>query len=177
MEIKIDILRPFFEYPHKGQTIRGLAKAAKINHTTVRKYLIYYVKLGLLVKKQTVPYLTFTVNVSSKKYINLKLYYNLELIRESGLIEKMEKTYDYPPIVLFGSYSKAENDENSDIDICIVSDIKKEFDILELEKKWFKRISIHQFTKKSWEEAKEKNPELINNIANGITLSGQLEIL
>src|SRR3990167_6930695 len=177
MEIKFDILKPFFECPNRGYTIRGIAKITKINHTTVRKYVVYYAKSGLIAKKQAVPYITFTANTNSKKYINLKLYYNLELIRESGLVEKIEKAYNYPPIVLFGSYSKAENDENSDIDICIVSDIKKEFDILELEKKWFKRISIHQFTKKSWEEAKEKNPELINNIANGITLSGQLEIL
>lgn len=177
MEIKFDILDHFFEYPNKGYTIRSLAKIAKINHTTVRKYLIYYVKAGLLVKKQTSPYVTFMADTNSKKYINLKLYYNLELIRESGLVEKIEKAYNYPPIVLFGSFSRAENDENSDIDICIVSDIKKGVDISELEEREFRKISFHQFTKKMWKEAKEKNPELVNNIANGITLSGQLEIL
>jgi predicted nucleotidyltransferase len=101
----------------------------------------------------------------------------LELIRESGLIEKIEKAYNYPPIVLFGSFSRAENDENSDIDMCIVSDIKKGADLSEPEKKLSRKISVRQFTKKTWEEAKEKNPELVNNIANGITLSGQLEVL
>lgn len=177
MEIKFYILKPFFECPSKGYTIRGIAKITKINHTTVRKYLIYYVKAGLLTKKQTIPYITFTADANSKKYINLKLYYNLELIRESGLIEKIEKAYNYPPIVLFGSFSRAENDENSDVDICIISDIKKGTDLSEPEKKMSKKISIHQFTKKKWKEAKEKNKELVNNIANGITLSGQLEVL
>ncbi|MBS3056870.1 MAG: nucleotidyltransferase domain-containing protein [Candidatus Aenigmarchaeota archaeon] len=177
MEIKFDILKPFFECPNRGYTIRGIAKITKINHTTVRKYLVYYAKSGLIAKKQAVPYITFTANTNSKKYINLKLYYNLELIRESGLVEKIEKAYNYPPIVLFGSFSKAENNENSDIDICIVSDIKKGMDLSEIEKKMSKKASIRQFTDKAWKEAKKKNPELVNNIANGITLSGQLEIL
>lgn len=177
MEIKFDILRTFFECPNKGYTIRGIAKITKINHTTVRKYIAYYVKAGLLAKKQTIPYITFMANANSKKYINLKMYYNLEAIRESGLVEKIEKDYNYPPIALFGSFSRAENDENSDIDICVISDIKKNADLSDVEKKLSKKISVHHFTKKAWKEAKEKNPELVNNIANGITLSGQLEII
>ena len=173
----MDTLKPFFECPLKGYTIRGIAKITKINHTTVRKYLRYYMKAGLLAKKQTIPYITFTADANSKKYMNLKWYYNLELIRKSGLIEKIEKAYNYPPIVLFGSFSRAENDENSDIDICIISNIKKGADLSVPERKLSKKINIHQFTKKTWKEAKEKNPELVNSIANGITLSGQLEVL
>lgn len=177
MEIKFDILWPFFRYPNKEYTIRTVAKITKINHTTIRKYLIYYLKMGVLVKKTTGPYPTFIANTNSKKYINLKLYYNLDLIRKSGVVEELEKKYDYPPIILFGSFAKAMDDEKSDIDICIISNIRKDIDLSVYEKKMHRKLSFHQFTTQTWVAAKTKNPELVNNIANGIPLSGQLRIL
>lgn len=177
MEIKIDILEPFFTNPNTGYTIRNLAKKTGSNHTTVRKYVLYYIKEGLLAKRPTKPFPTFVADVGSKKYLNLKLYYNLELIRKSAIVEELETVYNYPPIVLFGSFSKAMDDEQSDVDMCIITDIKKNISLEKYEKIVGKKVSIHHFTKKSWHSAKEKNSELVNNIANGITLSGQLEIL
>ena len=100
----------------------------------------------------------------SRKTLNLKLYYNLENIRKSGIIEDLEKHYDYPVIVLFGSYAKARDDLTSDIDVCIISNINKEFNV-----KKYEKISL--------EKSKKSNSELINNISNGIVLSGELEVL
>ncbi len=129
MEIKLDILRPFFRYPNRGYTIRGISKITEINHTTVRKYLLHYLAEDILTKTGISPYPTFLANVKSGKYLNLKLYYNLELLRQSKLVERLEHEYKYPPIVLFGSFSKALDDEQSDVDICIISDIKNDLDL------------------------------------------------
>ncbi|HLD56757.1 MAG TPA: nucleotidyltransferase domain-containing protein [archaeon] len=177
MEIKFDILGFFFRNPNTGYTIRNLAKITGINHTTVRKYILYYLKEGLLAKKPTKPFPTFVAQVGSKKYLNLKMYYNFELVRKSVIVEELETVYNYPVIVLFGSFSKAMDDEQSDIDICIITDIKKDMGLEKFEKVLGRKVSIHHFTKKTWGLAKDKNAELVNNIANGITLSGQLEIL
>ena len=40
-----------------------------------------------------------------------------------------------------------------------------------------KEISLHIFDKNSLEKSKKSNSELINNISNGIVLSGELEVL
>ena len=115
--------------------------------------------------------------VLSKKELNLKLYYNLEKIRNSNLIEDLEKAYDLPVIVLFGSYAFARDDTSSDIDICLISNVDKEFQLEKYEKRLNRKISLHKFSKDSWGKAKKSNPNLVNNICNGIVLSGELEAL
>ncbi len=177
MEINTDILWPFLKFPLRKFLIREVSRIIKTNHTTVRQYLEKYKEEGILLKMKGNPYSLYMANTSSKEYKNLKIYYNLELLRTSRLIEKLERLYDYSPIVLFGSFAKAEDDEKSDVDLCIVSDIQKTVDVSQLEKEIGRKISIHLFTHNAWKKAKQKNPHLINNIINGITLSGQLEVI
>ena len=176
MERKLTILKPFFEDPNRKFSIRELSRILKINHTTVRKYLNKLVKEGFLLSKKEGIY-TFYHLILSKKTLNLKSYYNLEKIRQSSLIEDLEKAYDLPVIVLFGSYASARDDARSDIDICLISNIEKEFQIEKYEQKLNRKISLHKFSKDSWSKAKRSNPNLVNNICNGIVLSGELVIL
>ena len=177
MERKIAILESFFKNPNTNFHIREVAKLTKISHTAVGKYFKKLEREGYLIKKTTKPYSTYKANTTSKKYLNLKLYCNLEKIRESGLIEVIEKYYNYPVIVLFGSFAKAIDDEDSDVDLCVLSQVKSQLELKNHEKIIGRNISIHLFDKKKWNEAKKKNTNLINSICNGIVLSGQLEVL
>ncbi len=176
MERKSTILRPFFEDPNRKFSIRELSRILKINHTTVRQYLNKMVKEEFLSSKKEGLY-TFYRLVLSKKTLNLKLYYNLEKIRNSSLIEDLEKAYDLPVITLFGSYSFARDDASSDIDICLISNVEKEFPLEKYDKRLNRRISLHRFNKDSWDRAKRSNPNLINNICNGIVLAGELVVV
>lgn len=176
MERKITTLSLFFENPTKRYSIRELSRILKINHTTVRQYLNKCVQEGFLSRKKGGVY-TFYQFVLNKKALNLKGYYNLEKIRKSKIIEDLEKDYDFPVIVLFGSYASAMDDPTSDIDLCLISNIEKEFLTEKYEKKLKRKVSIHMFNTTSWEKAKKSNPHLINNICNGIVLSGELEVL
>ncbi len=176
MEIKLTTLKPFFEDPLKKFSIRELSRQLKINHTTVRQHLNQLVKDEYLYRKQEGVYVFYWL-ILSKKTLNLKWYYNLEKLRESNLIEDLEKNYNLPTIVLFGSYASATDDASSDIDICLITNIKKEFPIEKYEKKVNRKISLHRFDKESWERIKKQNSGLVNNICNGIKLSGELEIL
>ena len=176
MERKLTILKPFFEDPNRKFSIRELSRILKINHTTVRQYLNKLVKEELLSPKKEGLY-SFYHLILSKKALNLKFYYNLEKIRNSNLIADLEKAYDLPVIVLFGSYASARDDAGSDIDVCLVSNVEKEFPIEKYEKKLNRRISLHKFSKDLWGKAKKSNPNLINNICNGIVLSGELAVL
>ena len=176
MERKLTILKPFFEEPNRRFSIRELSRILRINHTTVRQHLNKMVKEGFLSLKNEGLY-SFYQLIINKKTLNLKLYYNMEKIRNSKIIEDLEKAFDLPAIVLFGGYASAMDDANSDIDICLISNIGKEFSTEKYEKRLNRKISLHKFTKNSWERAKKSNPNLINNICNGIVLSGQLEVL
>ena len=177
MESKVSILAPFFEEPNRQFHIREVAKIIGISHAAVRKHLKQLEKEGYLILKETKPYKTYKPNVSTRKYQNFKLYYNLEKITKSGIMEHFEKFYDYPTIILFGSYVQAMDDEKSDIDFCIISEVKGYPELEAYEKRLRRRVSIHLYDKNKWKQAKLKNPELINSICNSFVLSGQLEIL
>jgi predicted nucleotidyltransferase len=176
METKLTILKSFFEAPNKKFSIRALSRNLKINHTTVRQHLNNLVKEGFLSSKKEGLY-SFYQLILTRKALNLKLYYNLEKLREAHIIEDLEKEYNFPVIAVFGSYASATDDETSDIDICLVSDINKEHSFGKYEKKLNRRISIHKFNKASWKKTEKSNPNLVNNICNGIVLSGELEVL
>ncbi len=176
MERNLTILKPFFEEPNRKFSIRELSRILKINHTTVRQYLNQLVKEEFLSSKKEGVY-SFYYLVSNKKTLNFKLYYNLEKIRESNIIRDLEKVFNLPIIVLFGSYASATDDKNSDIDICLISNVEKEFLTEKYEKSLNRKISIHKFNKNSWMKSKRLNHGLINSICNGIVLSGELEVL
>ena len=72
-------------------------------------------------------------------------------------------------IVLFGSYQRGEDIENSDIDLFIESK-KEKLDINIFEKKLKRKIELH-----FKEDFTSYPKELKNNIINGIVLSGFLE--
>lgn len=102
-----------------------------------------------------------------------KTFLFIEEIISSGVIEYLEEQYSYPSIILFGSVAKGEFHENSDIDIAIITDDKKEADLRKFEKKLNKEIQTFIFNKA---EFKKLNKELLNNIVNGIVLSGFAEV-
>lgn len=176
METKINILRLFFENHQREFYIRELSRLLKINHTTVRQQLKKLVKEGYLQLKPQEPFPLYK-SLISRKYLNLKLYFNLEKLRISNLIQDLERLFEYPTIVLFGIYAYALDNNTSDIDICLISNINKDMELLKYEKIINRRISLHLFTKKKFEEMIEKNSGFVNNVCNGIVISGQLEIV
>jgi predicted nucleotidyltransferase len=176
METKTTILRPFFEEPVREYHIRELSRIVKVNHTTVRQQLNKLVKEGILEASKGKLYSAYKPKME-KKFLNLKLCYNLEKIRNSELVESLEKAYDYPVTVLFGSYAKAQDEKSSDVDICVITNIAKDFNTEKYEKALNRKISLHLFTKEKWKKMTKENKNFVNNICNGIVLSGQLEVI
>ena len=98
-----------------------------------------------------------------------KIIYNITSILESDVITYIEEKLMPKSIVLFGSYARGEDIENSDIDL-FVECKKEELDLEKFEKKLSRGIELH-FNDKFTLYPKE----LKNNIINGIVLSGFLE--
>src|SRR3989338_9162030 len=111
----------------------------------------------------------FYANKENKLFIELsKIYWRLRL---KEFIKHIEKKLITQTIILFGSTSKGEIKEDSDIDIAIIG-IKKDIDIKNFEARIKRKIQILWF--KSMDEV--KNNELKNSIINGVTLSGRLRL-
>lgn len=84
----------------------------------------------------------------------------------------LDEKFDHPTLIVFGSYSKGEDTEESDIDLYLETSSKKEINLEVFEKKLKRNISI--IRQRNINEL--KNKELANNILNGIVLNGYLEV-
>ena len=165
----INDLRPFFEDCYRRINVREYAKIMHRSPPTASKMLDSYHHENLLSKEKFRNYIMFYANKESNQFTDLsRMYWSIEL---KELIDIMEKELTNPTIILFGSLSKAEVKQDSDIDLTVFAH-KKNLDMSIFEKKLKRKIQIFWFTSiKSI-----KNKELANNIINGYTLKGHLQL-
>jgi predicted nucleotidyltransferase len=155
----------------------GTFKIFKKISTTISNKLKQYTKDSILIAEKKYNHLFFKANTESKKFKNLKLNYNLSELENSNLISTLEDFYNFPEtIILFGSFAKAEDNSNSDIDLLIISSKKEEPNLEKFEKKLGHKIQLFIHSKKELSKLKDKNKELVNNWINGIVISGYFEL-
>lgn len=164
----INNLTAFFEDCYRRISVREYAKLIKVSPPTASKLLMEYHKEGLLKKQEDRNYLFFFANKENKVYIELsKIYWN-EKLKE--IVENIKNKTINPAIILFGSLSKGEVTPDSDIDIAVITS-KKNISLENHEKKLKRKIQIFWFNNFG-----EMPKELKNNILNGYSLSGRVEI-
>ena len=163
----------FFLYPTKRQYLIDISRNIKLAHTSVKKNLKTLLKSEIISesieKRGKREFPLYTANTNSKSYKKHKLIYNLSSIMESNLITFIEEKLMPKSIVLFGSYKRGEDLENSDIDLFIECTEEK-LELKPFEKKLKRKIQPH-----FKEDFKTYTKELKNNILNGFVLSGFLE--
>jgi len=166
------ILRIFFENPSRDFNVREVARILKLSPATTSKELKKLAKKGVLKKREERILNLYKSNIDNILYRDLKIFYNIRKIRDSGLIEELNKFYLKPTIVLFGSSSNGFDTENSDIDLLILSEKTKVFENL---KKFEKKINrkIQLFVVKKLKDL--KNEHLMNSVINGIVIQGELK--
>jgi len=165
----INNLKPFFEDCYRRINVREYAKIMRISPPTSSKLLNYYYNQRILKKEAYKNYLFFYANSKSKEFIILsKLYWQTKL---KFFLDYFEKRFVNPTIILFGSLSKAEAKEDSDIDLAIFAH-KRNLNLDLFEKKIGRKIQIFWF--KSFDDIKDRG--LKNNIINGYVLTGKLKL-
>jgi|SRR3989344_1852132 len=168
----LNILKLFFEEPMREFNVREVARIIKLSPPKVSKELKIFAKEEILKWRKERILDLYKANIESERYKDAKIYYNINKLKESGLIEELNKFYLKPIIVLFGSYASGLDIETSDIDILIISEKTNEFkDLKKFETKLKKKIQI--FNVKNIKNL--KNKELINNIINGIVIQGKIK--
>lgn len=172
-----NILQLFIREPEKEFHVRQISKIVKKSPTTISKYLKNLEKQGILESEKKLNHLLFKANLNNERFKQIKLNYNLVTIKESGIIEYLEKELNSPKaIILFGSFAKAENNKKSDVDILIISELKKHLSLEKFEKKIGNNIQIFIHSESEIEKIKQKNKELLNSWINGIILYGFWEL-
>ncbi len=160
-------LKPFFEDNYKRYNVREYARLSKISPPSASKFLSRLHKEGLLVREIEKNYLYFSANKDDKLFISLSRAYWLYIFEKAGLTDFFGEELVKPLVILFGSFSKAEINENSDIDLAIFSASEKKINLEKFEKKLGRTIQQFVFTKKE-----DVPKELIRNIMDGLILVG-----
>lgn len=163
----------FFNEPTKQHYLIEISQKAKLAHTSVKKYLEQMKETGIIKetteKKGKRKFPVYTANTENPEYKKYKKLYNILNLEESGLIRFLKDNLLPKTIVVFGSYARGEDIEESDIDLFLECK-KAEFDTSRFEKQLARKIQLH-----FKEKFKNYPAELKNNIANGTVLSGYLE--
>lgn len=167
------VAKVFFNEPTKNHYLIEISKKSKLAHTSVKQHLLTLKVLSIIKesieKKGNRRYPLYKANLKSGEYKFYKKICNLAQIKETGLVDFLKDKLMPSTIVLFGSYAKGEDIEDSDIDI-FVECSKEGVDLSKFEKELNRNIQLH-FKK----DFKDYSKELKNNIVNGIVLEGYLE--
>ncbi|MBI5392363.1 nucleotidyltransferase domain-containing protein [Candidatus Woesearchaeota archaeon] len=163
----------FYRFPTKEHTLKDVSNCTKIAHTSVKQNLQKLVRIELIQqkieKKGRRKFPLYIANKNNRLLIQYKQIYNLQSIMESGIIQYLEEELMPKCILVFGSYQRGEDIEDSDIDLFVESK-KKELKLRKFEEKLGRKIEIH------FNEHFTSYPiELKNNIINGTVLHGFLE--
>jgi len=173
---KMDLIKFFINEPEKEFHVRELAKLVKKSPTTVSKYLKQLEKENILLSEGRLNHLFFKANTEQDSFKDKKLFYNIQRIRQSGLIEYISQMYNPEAIILFGSFAKAENIGRSDIDLLVITPVKKEANVEKYEKNLNHKVQLFLHSRKDLEDMKNKNPKLLNNFINGVKVYGHWEL-
>jgi|SRR3989344_228027 len=164
----------FFNEPTKSHYLMEISIKSQIAHTSVKNYLHQLQKQHIIQetieKKGKRNFPLYHAHLNHNKYQKYKQIYNLIQLEESSLISFLKDQCMPKSIILFGSYFRGEDLEDSDIDIFIESKYEK-LDIAKFEKQLNRKIQLH------FKEKFQSYPkELKNNILNGLIMSGYLEV-
>ncbi|MGV8162581.1 MAG: nucleotidyltransferase domain-containing protein [Candidatus Nanoarchaeia archaeon] len=167
------VLNLFVANPTKTFYLMEISKKIRLAHTSVKMLLNELKKEGLIIemveKKGTRKYPIFKANINNKEFRKYKRVHNYDLLLESGVVEYLGDHLMPKCIVVFGSFQKGEDVEDSDVDLYV--QCKEELvDLAKFEKTIGRKIQLHFAP-----DFSEYSLELKNNVLNGITLYGFLE--
>ena len=170
--IKQIIIDYFFINPTAKLRVREMERILKLPLPSIIRYCRELEKEKILSIIKTGSVMFYTADRTSEKYLLEKRLYNIKTMYESGTVEYIKRELSNPAIVLFGSYAKGEDTEESDIDMYLETLSKRDLNLKKFEKTLKRKIQI--FRHKNLKEI--QNPHLENNIINGILLNGFVEV-
>ena len=170
--IKETIKENFFLNPTSKLRVRQIENMLKLPLPSIIRYCRELEAEGILTTIKIGNIVFYTADRANETFLLEKKLFNLKQIHQSDLVKHLKQELSNPTIILFGSYSKGEDTEESDIDLYVETPSKKDIKIEKFEKTLRRKIQIFRHKKIT----EIKNPHLANNIINGITLNNYIEV-
>lgn len=165
------ILQEFFRQPRKKFQIREMSRNIKLAQVSVINHFNALLKEGLIIKEEGGIYHSFRANRDNEEFKILKRQDILLRLYKSGLIGELEEKARPNCIVLYGSASRGEDTEESDIDLFVQSE---EADINLKRHEKTLAADVHILYGKDF---KGISRELLNNMINGIVIYGYMKVV
>jgi len=157
----INDLHPFIEDCYRERGVREYSRIMKITPPTASKLLKELELEGLLKKRIDRGYLLFRANRESSILRDLSKIYWKQKLRK--VIEYLNSELYELAIILFGSLIKLETRKDSDIDLVIFTNLKKNIDLKKFEKSFKRKIQLFKFKSISDINSKELKMNLLNS--------------
>ena len=171
-DIKAQVREYFLLNPTMKSWVRQIERDLKVSLPLVIRYTKELEKERILKSSSVAGITLYSADRTSTIFLMEKRLYNLRSLYSSGLVDFLVQELSNPAIILFGSYARGEDVETSDIDIFIETTQKEIPSLVKFEKKLQRKTQLFKYK----DISKVENKELANNIMNGITLNGFLEV-
>lgn len=160
-------MSPFFEDCYREVGVREYARLAGISPPTASKLLSQWEEEGLLLKSAFRRHHLYRADRGSRDFIVLSRLYWQRRLRP--LLDHIREEMLAPPVILFGSLSKAEARKMSDVDLLVLAE-EQELELSGFERKLGREIQL--FFAECLDDV--KNRDLAAGMANGHVLEGEL---
>lgn len=132
----------FVDYPLKINYIKEISRKINLAPTSVKKHIFNLEKEKIIIKKQGERFMGYQANRDNEEFLFYKRILNKIKIKESKMIDSIIKNLYPKTIILYGSYLSGEDIETSDIDLFLISNVKKELNLEKFEKVLNRKIHI-----------------------------------
>jgi DNA-binding MarR family transcriptional regulator len=168
-----EIMRLLYMNVGHSLNARRIAQSLNVTQPAISKAIPSLLKRDMIkvTKEKTSKRLDILLNTENPHVLLLKRAENLKLLVESGFIQFVYDSFPGATVRLFGSYAFGEDTVSSDVDIAVVGIKEKYVDTEKYSKILGKEIIINYYS--SWNSI---DIHLKNNILNGITLKGAVEL-
>ena len=166
----LTVLEVFASEPMRIHYIKEISKKIDLAPTSVKLHINYLLQNNLIIKKKGDIFEGYLSNRDNENFIFYKKIINLIRLKESGLVDFIKGLLHPEAIVLYGSYAKGEDVEQSDIDLLAITKAKKQLNLEKFEVILKRKIHII-----SEERLKKLSNELKQELVNGIVLYGYLK--
>ena len=157
----------FFREPTSAHFMREIGKKINLAPTSVRNNIKEMERADLIKIKELKPFNGFSANRDNEQFLFYKKVYNFYTLY--GLKKKLIESFHPKAIIVFGSYSRGEDIETSDIDVLIISKVKKEINLEKFEKEIMREINILVV-----DNLNKLDEKIQKKIRNGFMLYGEI---
>src|SRR3989338_4576052 len=174
MKKEENVLKLFFNEPLKPWHFEQILTKGKISRPQASVWLKKFLREQLITKinpKGKKPY--YVADYESPNYQNSKRITALQKLHQSGLLNYLCSIKEAECVILFGSFSRWDWYEESDIDLFIYGDVHP-LNLFPFKSKLHHEIQV--FYAKKQKDLQKLGPALLRNIIKGIKIKGEIPL-